>query len=444
MLTTSAITGFVYGPDGAALPNARLVFELQGFDTEAPGDVIAGGVRRVFTLTALGAMPAGAVLWRNTSGLRGTFYKVTATWTETEVLGTLSTERRLTAELGFVQVGSASSYSVQQLLDNPVPAAPSWNVNLSGAVYAQLLADIAETRTQATAAATNAASALSSAVAAGAQIYPTAAAGIAAVATGAVFYVPNAIGGLDVRQKTGASTSISVGQFLPPTQSRLDATIGRLLRVGDHGIGLFDGVNYLADVDSDSIPQGLFQTDGGTPGTGGTFPAGQNRFGHLLSFRVGVNQSWQLFKSIIGDRIFSRMLTAPGTWGPWREIFHAGSILGTVSQSGGVPTGRVIERGSNANGEFVRFADGTQICTRVTSPADAPDTAIGALFVSGQVSWTFPAAFAAAPVAFGSVSDEFSYLAFAAPSTTAVTGRAHRPVAGTTTQWRISAIGRWF
>lgn len=36
--------------------------------------------------------------------------------------------------------------------------------------------------------------------------------------------------------------------------------------------------------------------------------------------------------------------------------------VGTVSQSGGVPTGAVIERGSNANGSYVRFADGTQIC----------------------------------------------------------------------------------
>lgn|GEM_PF-1262624 len=44
------------------------------------------------------------------------------------------------------------------------------------------------------------------------------------------------------------------------------------------------------------------------------------------------------------------------------RVFHTGNILGTVSQSGGVPTGAIIERGSNANGEYVRYADGTQIC----------------------------------------------------------------------------------
>ena len=48
------------------------------------------------------------------------------------------------------------------------------------------------------------------------------------------------------------------------------------------------------------------------------------------------------------------------------EIFKQSNILGTVSESGGVPTGAIIERGSNSNGEFVKFADGTLICYGVT------------------------------------------------------------------------------
>ena len=43
-------------------------------------------------------------------------------------------------------------------------------------------------------------------------------------------------------------------------------------------------------------------------------------------------------------------------------IYSQSNILGTVSQSNGVPTGAIIERGSNTNGEFVKFADGTLIC----------------------------------------------------------------------------------
>jgi hypothetical protein len=38
------------------------------------------------------------------------------------------------------------------------------------------------------------------------------------------------------------------------------------------------------------------------------------------------------------------------------------SAVGTVSESSGTPTGDIIERGSNANGEFVKYADRTLIC----------------------------------------------------------------------------------
>lgn len=37
------------------------------------------------------------------------------------------------------------------------------------------------------------------------------------------------------------------------------------------------------------------------------------------------------------------------------------SVVGTVAQSGGAPTGALFEYGSNANGEFWRFASGLQL-----------------------------------------------------------------------------------
>lgn len=51
-------------------------------------------------------------------------------------------------------------------------------------------------------------------------------------------------------------------------------------------------------------------------------------------------------------------------------VFTAGGaaaardILGTVSQAGGIPTGSLVEFGSNANGSYYRFAGGLQICAR--------------------------------------------------------------------------------
>jgi hypothetical protein len=229
------------------------------------------------------------------------------------------------------------------------------------------------------------------------------------------------------------------------TQTAQDSTLGRLLKVGDGGINLVGSVNYLADVDSGAIPQGLWQTDGGGPGTLGTFPAGQNRYGHLLNFRVATNEVWQVFKSIVGRRIFSRARTS-GAWSAWEEIYHAGSVLGTVAQSGGVPTGRVIERGTNANGEYVRFADGTQICTRTNLSAANASTALGAVFRSADVAWTFPVTFIAAPVVQGDVDDADCWLTTSgAPSATTVNVRAIAAVtkAGALTL-RATAIGRWF
>lgn len=62
-----------------------------------------------------------------------------------------------------------------------------------------------------------------------------------------------------------------------------------------------------------------------------------------------------------------------------------GNVLGTVGQSAGVPTGALIERGSNANGEYLRFADGTQICTRAvaTLATGALVVTLPASFISG-------------------------------------------------------------
>ena len=63
------------------------------------------------------------------------------------------------------------------------------------------------------------------------------------------------------------------------------------------------------------------------------------------------------------------------------------NILGTVSQSAGVPTGAIIESGSNANGVFVKYANGTMICTLGAGGTSSPKS------TGLVINWTFPAAF---------------------------------------------------
>jgi hypothetical protein len=81
--------------------------------------------------------------------------------------------------------------------------------------------------------------------------------------------------------------------------------------------------------------------------------------------------------------------------------YSPGNLLGPVGQAGGVPTGAAIERGENANGTYLRLADGTQICWHeMILPYSTAAKCEG--------SWTYPAAFAAAgnPVTTGSTSGD--------------------------------------
>lgn len=65
------------------------------------------------------------------------------------------------------------------------------------------------------------------------------------------------------------------------------------------------------------------------------------------------------------------------------RTYNRDNVVGTVSQAGGVPTGAVLEGGTNSNGQYFRLANGWQVCTTTILSSNA-----------GSVTWTFPAAFA--------------------------------------------------
>jgi len=69
------------------------------------------------------------------------------------------------------------------------------------------------------------------------------------------------------------------------------------------------------------------------------------------------------------------------------------NILGAVGHSGGVPTGAIIEKGSNANGNYTKFADGTMICFKRLDLSSPISNAIGSVFFSSIASTDMPAVF---------------------------------------------------
>lgn len=69
------------------------------------------------------------------------------------------------------------------------------------------------------------------------------------------------------------------------------------------------------------------------------------------------------------------------TWTAWTKQYSQRNIIGSVSQSSGVPTGAIIEQGSNANGEWTKYADGTIDGTTIFTADLTANTVSGSLFI---------------------------------------------------------------
>jgi hypothetical protein len=140
-------------------------------------------------------------------------------------------------------------------------------------------------------------------------------------------------------------------------------------------------------------------------------------------------------------------IPAAGVTGTLGSGVKGGAMAkGTVSESSGTPTGDIFERGSNSNGEYVKHADGTMICTIKDIAAN-----------SGQsVNWTFPASFATGtePICIGTAGSDPYRLAVSGDTdqnNTVWSFRAYNlddlitdGVSYTGAFMNLSAIGRWY
>jgi hypothetical protein len=132
----------------------------------------------------------------------------------------------------------------------------------------------------------------------------------------------------------------------------------------------------------------------------------------------------------------------------WVSYYNNVNILGAVSQSGGTPTGAIIQQGGNANGTFTRFADGTQIC-------HIRD--FGLMVRGTSYTWTYPASFSALPTCHGNSqtrgggadgsSDVWS-VNFGSGGNSGIGAGSVTvtPSGGSNASFRacLTAIGRWF
>lgn len=133
--------------------------------------------------------------------------------------------------------------------------------------------------------------------------------------------------------------------------------------------------------------------------------------------------------------------------------YNQKNILGAVSQVAGVPTGAILETGSNANGWYIKYTDGTLLChhsvneSATTAMPNRWGTTSGNGFRIADATWVFPAVFAWAPRCWASTTGMYDHGGASAHLSNITATSANRRV------WSLAsgvikidyfAIGRWF
>lgn len=141
-----------------------------------------------------------------------------------------------------------------------------------------------------------------------------------------------------------------------------------------------------------------------------------------------------------------------GTGGTTQETARTGLGLGTSAVYdliGAVANGNaIIESGSNSNGAYVKFADGTMICWSQNTAATVSSGAFGALYVGVVGTLIFPASFVGsvprcAPAGRYGGSGSLAWAAVNSPTLTGVTMNVIGTNSASTCIADYIAIGRW-
>lgn len=176
------------------------------------------------------------------------------------------------------------------------------------------------------------------------------------------------------------------------------------------------------------------------------FYAAKGANGDITSL-TGLTTALSVAQGGTGVTSIAALLTALQTAGALTKS----NLVGTVSQSGGVPTGAAIETGSNANGTYIKFADGTMICRQTIDLGSvAIANAAGTLYAStSQAGKAFAAAFSAYPTCHISlISSNATAYAGTVGLPTVSASQAFYVIAPAAAAQSITAviiaIGRWF
>lgn len=237
----------------------------------------------------------------------------------------------------------------------------------------------------------------------------------------------------------------------------------KVLIAGDYGLGSFAERLTPAVAEGLVLDSGFYEVQ---PQTAAQWPLSPfvNAWTRFLHIRHNNPSGYWTQLAMNFDtrtRMKVRGMSA-GVIGDWAELYTQHSVLGTVSQSGGVPTGAIIERGFNSGGQFTKYADGTMIqWGRIELSASIVITTANSAggYRSAQSQISFPTSFAVRstpgdnPIVLDVYCNNNAYgvRAFAADDNSVVTGAIVYTTSGSAVTvpggslyviWK--AVGRWF
>ncbi|MBC3464979.1 hypothetical protein [Pseudomonas sp. RW10S2] len=254
--------------------------------------------------------------------------------------------------------------------------------------------------------------------------------------------VPVSKGGTGATTQADARTNLG----LVRTASPIDSTAGRLLGVGDHGLG--------GNAPARSTTALSTLTKGGTRalnGDSGGLPSANTSLVHTFPWDNDTS-ALRLVHPVVGDASLDVYLgkRAGSTEYPLRRLVHSGNIVGTATQASGVPTGAIIERGANASGNYTKYADGTLECWGTLDSGTLPLTSsnftgstAGVIYFA-NISIAFPAAFAGSIVVIPTITSGSGF--GARPTNVNLNSATIQAYSSTSTAVTIAwlAKGRWY
>lgn len=162
--------------------------------------------------------------------------------------------------------------------------------------------------------------------------------------------------------------------------------------------------------------------------------------------RVGIGTSSPTEKLDVNGTVNATNITRGGS-----QVYSRNNILGTVSQSSSVPTGSIIERGSNANGSYIKYADGTMVAyliateSRTTTGTLATVLTLPVTFIDEVISpkGGTTSQYVALATSYSTVPQTVAAITYISTSLSSITIYINRG-SSTDTSFSLVIIGRWF